>query len=257
MVLSLTEAGDVLVTKSGPVATITFGHPAHNSLPARLLRMLADAIHSAGEDLGIRCIVLQSMGEKTFCAGASFDELLAVNDTTSAQTFFSGFAGVINAIRTCGTIVVARIQGKAIGGGVGIAAAADYTFAAESASWRLSELAVGIGPFVIGPAVERKIGKAHFMTSTLRPESWFDAGWGKYTGLYQEVYADIATMDAALQSFCEILCTYNEVALSELKKVFWEHTDHWDTLLTERAAVSGKLLMTEYTQNKLAQLKRK
>ena len=231
------------------IATIEFFHPAHNSLPSDNLRELKNAIDTAGADDNVKLIVLRSGGERTFCAGASFTELVSINDFETGKTFFLGFANVINAIRTCGKIVIGRIQGKAVGGGVGVASACDYCFATKYASTRLSELAVGIGPFVIGPSVERKIGLSAFSQMSLSPNKWRDAHWSREKGLFHEVFDSTEEMDDHIQSFCDELSGMNPVAIADLKKVFWEGTDHWTQLLDERAAKSGELVLTSYAKD--------
>jgi methylglutaconyl-CoA hydratase len=233
------------------VATISFYHPAQNSLPALLLNELTAKIAEAGTDPQTRVIILKSEGERTFCAGASFDELLQIKDKEAGAIFFSGFARVINACRTSPKIIIARVQGKAVGGGVGIAASADYCLATEAASIKLSELAIGIGPFVISPAVVRKIGLPAFSQLTIRASDFQTAQWAMQKGLYNEVYADIATMDEALNSLAEKLASYHPKALTGLKQILWEGTENWDELLTERAATSGELVLSEFTQQAL------
>jgi methylglutaconyl-CoA hydratase len=242
---------------SAGAATITFFHPNHNSLPSALLQGLADAITAAGHDDAVRVIVLRSAEHKTFCAGASFDELMAIADFESGHRFFSGFGTVINAMRTCPKIIVGRVHGKAVGGGVGLAAATDFCMASMYASVRLSELAVGFGPFVIGPAVERKIGVAAFHQLALNPGEWQTAEWAKSKGLFQEVFDNLGQLDAYLEHFVGNLCSYHPEALAELKRVFWTGTEHWDALLHERAAISGRLSLSEFTRQAIAQFKGK
>ncbi|MEO6631190.1 MAG: enoyl-CoA hydratase/isomerase family protein [Mucilaginibacter sp.] len=238
------------ISDSG-IATITFFHPAQNSLPAALLDDLAEKIIGAGDDAQVRVIVLKSGGDRTFCAGASFDELLQIKDKEAGAVFFSGFAKIINACRKSSKIVIARIQGKAVGGGVGIAAAADYCLATEAASVKLSELAIGIGPFVISPAVTRKIGLPAFSQLTIRATDFQTAHWAMEKGLYNEVYPDIATLDAALDTLAGKLASYHPEALKGLKEILWEGTADWDELLAERAAISGELVLSEFTQQAL------
>jgi methylglutaconyl-CoA hydratase len=247
-----TEKGTVTstISESG-IATISFYHPAQNSLPADLLDMLTHQIISAGNNPQTRVIVLKSEGDRTFCAGASFDELLQIKDKEAGAIFFSGFARVINACRKSPKIIIARIQGKAVGGGVGLAAGADYCLATEYAAIKLSELAIGIGPFVISPAVTRKIGLPAFSQLTIRASDFQTAQWAKEKGLYNEVYPDIAAMDAALDELTEKLGSYHPQALGGLKQILWEGTDDWDDLLTQRAAISGELVLSEFTQNAL------
>ena len=238
------------ISDSG-IATITFYHPAQNSLPAALLDELAEKIIGAGNDAQVRVIVLKSGGDRTFCAGASFDELLQIKDKEAGAVFFSGFAKIINACRKSSKIVIARIQGKAVGGGVGIAAAADYCLATEVASIKLSELAIGIGPFVISPAVTRKIGLPAFSQLTIRATDFQTAHWAMEKGLYNEVYPDIAALDAAVGALAEKLASYHPEALKGLKEILWEGTADWDELLAERAAISGELVLSEFTQQSL------
>jgi methylglutaconyl-CoA hydratase len=230
------------------IATIEFFHPAHNSLPSNNLKDLKIAIEEAGNNDDVLLIVLKSGGERTFCAGASFTELVAIDNFETGKQFFLGFANVINAIRTCGKIVIGRIQGKAVGGGVGVASACDYCFATKFASTRLSELAVGIGPFVIGPAVERKVGLSAFSQMSLSPNKWRDAEWCREKGLFHEVFESTSEMDEHIASLCDELSKMNPMAIADLKKVFWEGTDHWTALLDSRAAKSGELVLTKYAK---------
>jgi methylglutaconyl-CoA hydratase len=233
------------------IATVSFYHPAQNALPAALLQQLTDVINEAGSNANTKVILLKSEGERTFCAGASFDELLQIKDKEAGAVFFSGFANVINACRKSPKIIIARIQGKAVGGGVGLAAAADYCLATESASIKLSELAIGIGPFVISPAVIRKIGLPAFSQLAIRAVDFQTAQWAKEKGLYNEVYSDIPTLDEALSTLSQKLASYNPEALVGLKQILWEGTENWDTLLKERAAISGKFVLSEFTQQAL------
>jgi methylglutaconyl-CoA hydratase len=245
----------VRTEKKGGVAEITFFHPMSNSLPGDLLMALRQQILEAGADGTVRVILLQSGGERAFCGGASFEELSAISDDVSGKHFFSGFSGVINAIRTCGKIVVGRVQGKAVGGGVGLAAAVDICYATNHASIRLSELAVGIGPFVIGPAVARKVGQSAFTLLSLTPEDWRTADWAQDKGLYHAIFNDVDAMDDALDALLSRMCSYNPDALAELKRVFWEGTEHWDALLAERAAISGRLVLSDFTRKAIAAIK--
>lgn len=249
--------GHINSTTANGIATISFFHPQSNSMPGHLLRQLAEEITKAGKDDTARVIVLKSEGEKAFCAGASFDELIAIKDLETGKKFFSGFAMVINAIRTAPKFVIARVQGKAVGGGVGIASAADYTLAVDVASVKLSELAVGIGPFVVGPAVERKVGTSAFTALSINATEWQTAEWAKEKGLYAEIYKTTAALDEAIAKLADTLSNSNPEAMSMLKKVFWQGTGHWDTLLIERAEMSGKLVLSEFTVNAINKFKQK
>lgn len=237
------------------IGTVEFYHPGHNSLPGNLLRDLAAAFDTLGRDNSVKVIVLRSAEHKTFCAGASFDELTSINDYETSLRFFSGFGTVINAMRTCPKIIIGRIHGKAVGGGVGLAAATDFCMASKFASIRLSELAVGFGPFVIGPAVERKVGLAAFSQMSLNPSEWQTAAWAKEKGLFQESFETVEQLDAYLEHFLANLCSYAPEALSELKRIFWQDTEHWDTLLPERAAISGRLALSDFTKKAIAAFK--
>ena len=239
------------------IATITFFHPQSNSLPGKLLRELAQAIEDAGKNNEAKVIVIKSDGEKTFCAGASFDELISIKDMSTGKSFFSGFAMVINAMRKAPKFVIARVQGKAVGGGVGIACAADYTIAHESSSVKLSELAVGIGPFVVGPAVERKVGTGAFTQLTVNATEWQTAEWARQNGMYASVHSSIKEMDEEISKLAAKLAGSNPQAMQMLKKIFWEGTDNWDTLLTERAEMSGTLVLSDFTRNAIEKFKAK
>ncbi|UPL47696.1 enoyl-CoA hydratase/isomerase family protein [Hymenobacter sublimis] len=239
------------------IATISFFHPSHNSLPGALLTKLADTITQIGQQTDTKVIILKSEGAKTFCAGASFDELIAIENEAQGLEFFSGFAKVINACRTSPKIIIGRVQGKAIGGGVGVAAATDYCFATSQASVKLSELVVGIGPFVVGPAVERKIGVAAYAQLALDAAEFRSATWAQERGLYAEVLDSEEALDAAVQAFARKLAAYNPEALTDLKRVIWAGTEHWDQLLVERAAISGRLVLSEFTRQAIQQFKAK
>jgi methylglutaconyl-CoA hydratase len=254
--MDILTAGTVTAaTDAHGITTISFFHPAHNSLPGALLTQLAQVITHAGQQDITKVIILKSEGERTFCAGASFDELIAIGDEAQGLTFFSGFAHVINACRTSPKIIVGRVQGKAIGGGVGVAAATDYCFATTQAAVKLSELVVGIGPFVVGPIVERKIGVAAYAQLALDAAEFRSAAWAQERGLYAEVLETMEALDAAVQAFAAKLAGYNPEALTELKRVIWAGTDHWDTLLTERAAISGRLVLSEFSRQAIQQFK--
>jgi methylglutaconyl-CoA hydratase len=234
---------------------ITFYHPQSNSMPSSLLRALADAVRRAGEDPGIKVIIVQSAGEKSFCAGASFDELSAIRTEAEGLAFFSGFALVINAMRTCPKLIIGRVQGKCVGGGVGLAAATDYCLASDKADIKLSELAVGIGPFVVGPAVERKIGTSAFSQLAIDATGWRSASWAREKGLFADIFPDIRSLDDAVNALAERLCASHPEAMAELKAVFWTGTDHWDSLLAARAAISGRLVLSDFSREAIARFK--
>ena len=236
------------------VATVEFFHPAHNSLPGALLRELADAISAAGRDDTVAVIVLASGGSRTFCAGASFDELRAICDARAGARFFSGFADVINAMRKCPKLIIGRVQGKAVGGGVGLAAAVDYCLASRHAAIKLSELNLGIGPFVVGPAVERKIGISAFSQLTLDADSFYDADWARQKGLYAQVHDSVEALDQAVSALAARLSRHSLDAMREIKRALWRGCDDWDELLSQRAAISGQLAQSEFTQDALRRL---
>lgn len=250
------ENGSLYTKIENKVATVEFGHPASNSFVAELLNRLTAELLKLSENDAISVIVLKSEGERAFCAGASFDELLAIATLAEGKTFFSGFANVINAMRQCKKMIVGRVQGKTVGGGVGLAAACDYVFASENASIRLSELTIGIAPLVIAPAVERKMGKAAISELSLSPTEWKNAYWAQEKGLYSKVYDSIKTLDSELDFFVQKLSSYHPDALEAWKKALWEGTAHWGELLVERAAITGKLVLSEFTRNALANFKK-
>ena len=239
------------------ITTIEFYHPQSNSLPSKILNQLAQAIHGAGNDEHTKLIILRSAGEKAFCAGASFDELVAIETKEQGLDFFSGFAHVINAIRICPKFVIGRIQGKCVGGGVGLAAAVDYAIATEAAEVKLSELAVGIGPFVVGPAVERKIGLSAFSQLAIDAHHWRSADWARKKGLFATVHPTIEQMDEAIHHLAQQLLHSSPEAMAALKKVCWKGTEHWDTLLAERAAISGHLVLSSFTRAAIEKFKNK
>ena len=239
------------------VTTIEFFHPQSNSLPSKVLEQLAHEIHFAGTHAETKVIVIRSEGEKSFCAGASFDELLEIKNAEQGIKFFSGFEQVINAMRKCPKFIIARVQGKCVGGGVGIAAAADYAIAVNGADIKLSELTIGIGPFVVGPAVERKIGTAAFSALAIDASMWRNSEWAKRKGLFAEVHETIGNMDESVDRLANTLAHSNPEAMSEMKKMFWKNTDDWDTLLRNRAAISGRLILSSFSKAAIEKFKSK
>lgn len=252
---NIIDQGAVEMTVSGGIGTITFSHPKSNSLPGKVLRKLAETITEAGNNADCKVIVLKSAGDRAFCAGASFDELLSIEEFDTGKEFFMGFARVINAARKCPKFILGRVQGKAVGGGVGMASAVDYCFALDKAAVKLSELAVGIGPFVVGPAVQRKIGTSAFTELAINATAWRDADWAKQKGLFSEVFDNTEDLDNAIQELAEKLATSNPEAMALLKEAAWQGTENWDELLDERAAMSGKLVLSEFTTNAIGKFK--
>lgn len=249
------QNGSLITTIENKIANLEFGHPASNSFPSDLLDRLTNELNSLSNNPDVSVIVLKSSGSGAFCAGASFDELIAVSNLEEATKFFSGFANVLNAMRNCSKIIIGRIHGKAVGGGVGIAAACDYALATNESAIKLSELAIGIGPFVIEPAVTRKIGKSAMAIMTLETE-WETAFWANQNGLYAKVFETTTELDTEIAAFANKLASYNPEALAEMKKVFWKGTENWSTLLYERAEISGKLVLSDFSRKALNQFKK-
>ncbi|NND08236.1 MAG: enoyl-CoA hydratase/isomerase family protein [Saprospiraceae bacterium] len=249
--------GAVTSESQGAIGFITFSHPAHNSLPSKLLRLLAERILELGRNPLLKVIVLKSGGDRTFCAGANFREMAAIQDLEESTQFFKGFANVINAIRTCGKIVIGRLQGKAVGGGVGLAAAVDYCMATKWSSIRLSEISLGIGPFVIEPALRRKIGVSGFSQLALNPTEWQTAKWAKQQGLFQEMFDTTDLLDNYMARYLDKLQSYDLNALGAMKAVLWEGTEHWEHTLVKRSKQSGSLLLSAYCQERLSKLLQK
>lgn len=249
------KEGYVTYTLRHQVGIIEFFHPQSNALPGYLLAELAQKIHGAGNDEECKVIVLKSGGEKAFCAGASFDELVNIETEQQGRQFFSGFAHVINVMRKCPKLIIGRIHGKCVGGGVGLAAACDHAFAVEGADVKLSELSVGIAPFVIGPAVERKIGLSAFSQLAIDASYFRNADWARRKGLYAELHKTVEEMDEAIRNLVTTLVNRSPLAMAEMKKMFWHGTDHWDELLMERAAISGSLILSFFSKEAIAKFK--
>lgn len=251
------EQGKINVRISGGIGSLSFFHPKGNSLPGGLLRQLAKEITELGKNDEVRVVALYSEGEDgPFCAGASFDELLAIDGFEQAKHFFMGFAQVILAMKECPKFVITRIQGKAVGGGVGLVAASDYALASSGASIKLSEFALGFGPFVIGPAVERRVGKAAF-TSAAIDTDWREAAWAREKGLYAEVFDSFPVLDGAFATLAGKLAESSPDAVLQLKRVFWQGTENWDRLLPERAELSARLVLTDFTRQKIEEFKKR
>jgi methylglutaconyl-CoA hydratase len=244
--------GYVKSERHGSTMIIEFFHPQSNSLPQSLLTDLASHIHGAGLDEEIRVVVLRSSGERAFCAGASFAELSQIKTSREGEDFFNGFAHVINSMRKCPKFIIARIQGKCVGGGVGIVAAADYAIALSGAEIKLSELEIGIGPFVVGPAVERKIGLSAFSQLTIDAASWRTADWAKTRGLYSEVHLNMQELEESIQRLVHHLSHSSPQAIREIKKMLWQGTSHWDQLLSDRAKISGQLVTSAMAQKAIS-----
>lgn len=251
------QNGSLYTNIQNNIATIAFGHPASNSFPSELLARLTKELNLIATNDSVLVIILKSEGEKAFCAGASFDELVAISNMEEGKQFFAGFANVINAMRTCRKIIIGRVQGKTVGGGVGLASACDYVLATENAAIKLSEFTIGIGPFVIEPAVKRKIGLAAVSELTLDATNWKNAYWAKEKGLYARVFENIKELDEEVAILASKLASYNPSALGDMKKVLWENTNHWNELLAERAAISGELVLSEFTKKALAKFSKK
>ncbi|WP_124979926.1 enoyl-CoA hydratase/isomerase family protein [Nonlabens xiamenensis] len=248
-------AAYVKTTTEHQITTIEFFHPAHNSLPSDVLADLANAIQSAGQDENTKVIILKSGGERTFCAGASFKELVAIENEEQGLEFFSGFANVINAMRKCPKFIIGRVQGKTVGGGVGVASATDYCFATKYAAIKLSELNIGIGPFVVGPAVQRKLGLSGMSQIAINANEFYTPEWAKENGLFAEVFDTTEDMDKAVMERAKALAQYNPDAMAEMKKMFWSGCEDWDQLLTERAKISGRLVLSDFTKETLKRFK--
>jgi methylglutaconyl-CoA hydratase len=251
------KEGHIKAERHNGVMTIEFFHPQSNSLPGAMLEAITHEIHAAGNDHETKVIVLQSGGEKAFCAGASFNELLAIENAQQGLEFFSGFAHLINEMRKSPKFIIVRIQGKCVGGGVGIAAAADYAIAVEGADVKLSELAIGIGPFVVGPAVERKIGLSAFSSLAIDATMWRDAEWARRRGLYAELHGTTTGMDESIARLSNQLAHSNPEAMTQLKQCMWKGTEHWDQLLSERAAMSGRLVLSAFTRTAIQKFGKK
>lgn len=251
----MSKNGEITTDITNNIGTIEFYHPKGNSLPGKLLRELAETITSISENPDTNVIVLKSRGDGAFCAGASFDELIAINNYEEGKHFFMGFAHVLNAMRKCPKLTIVRVQGKTVGGGVGIAAAGDYTIAHKAASVKLSELALGIGPFVVGPAVERKVGASAFSSLSIDASSWNDAEWARKKGLFSSICQSHDELDKEVNRLAQQLAGYSPDAMKELQKVFWEGTENWDELLEERAEISGRLVLSDFTKNFIEEFK--
>jgi len=245
----------VTLTVEEQIGFIEFFHPAQNSLPGDILAKLANTITEAGQNDAVKVIVLKSGGDRTFCAGASFKELIAINDAETGKVFFSGFANVINAMRKCPKFILGRVQGKTVGGGVGLASATDYCMATKFAAIKLSELNIGIGPFVVGPAVERKLGLSGMSQIAIDANSFYPAEWARDKGLFTKVFEDTEALDREVLAFAKNLCSYNPEAMAKMKAMFWKGTEDWDTLLIERALISGTLVLSDFTKETLKRFK--
>lgn len=246
--------GHVQISVVNGIGTVEFGHPKGNSLPAKLLNALAAGISTLGADASARVIVLRSAGDSTFCAGASFDEFAAVTTPEDGTEFFSGFARVVLAMIRAPKFVLTRVQGRAAGGALGVIAASDYAIAVPAAQVKLSELQVGIGPFVVGVVIERKLGLAPFQALGVHTD-WHDAAWCERHGLYALLTDDATALDHAVDAHATRLAASNPEAMAEMKRIFWRDTEHWESLMAERAAMSGRMVLSEFTRAALTRFR--
>lgn len=251
------QNGAVNLTIENGIGTIEFYHPKGNSLPGAILRKLAQTITDAGVNDEIKVLVIKSRGDGAFCAGASFDELIAIEDYETGKNFFMGFAQVLNAMRTCPKLIIVRVHGKTVGGGVGIASAGDYTFAHETASVKLSELALGIGPFVVGPAVKRKVGTSAFSAMAVDATNWYDSKFAEEKGMFNKVFDSVSDLNHAVRELATQLAKSSPEAMRDLKAVLWKGTEDWDLLLEQRAEISGRLVLSDFTKNFIRKFKDK
>jgi len=249
------EHGSLFVQTINGIATVEFYHPASNSLPSNLLDRITTAFNNLSDDDNVKVIILKSEKERTFCAGASLEELLSIDNPIDGVAFFSGFGKVVNAMRKCKKPIIGRVQGKTVGGGVGISAACDYVFATEQAAIKLSEISIGIGPFVVEPIIRRKIGVAAVGELALDPTHWKTAYWAQEKGLYAKVFENLSEMDKEVLLFAERLASYSSEAVQNLKRILWEGTENFDTLLSERAHICGNLVLSKTTKKALEKFK--
>lgn len=255
--MTTTANGYVKYHSENNIGTIEFFHPKGNSLPGNILKDLTSVIHEASEDPSNQVVVLRSGGDGAFCAGASFDELCNISNADEGKEFFMGFANVINAMRTCPKMILCRIHGKAVGGGIGITAASDFSVAMKGSSIKLSELSLGIGPFVVGPAVGRKLGNSGFATLAMDSETWYDSEWALANGLYNKLVNSIDELDKEVERLAKNLSESNPNALRNLKDIMWQSTGHWSATLEQRAEISGELVLSQHTRKFIAEFQKK
>ena len=251
------KEGSLYTRLNGGLAILEFGHPTSNSLNSELLSRLCKEIESLGANTEIALILIQSEGDRAFCAGASFDELLEISTPEQSTAFFNGFARLINSMRTCPIPIIGKVYGKAVGGGVGLIASCDYVMASDKASLRLSEIGLGIAPLVIAPAVERKAGVSGLAELALAPSEWKSAYWARERGLFSKVFESRSDLDKETEYFAADLASHSRDALMLMKRALWEGTEHWDDLLTSRAAMTGKLALSQTTQQTISAFKKK
>lgn len=246
--------GTVQASVADGVGTVEFSHPKGNSLPAKLLDDLAGAITKLGNDAAARVIVLRSAGTGAFCAGASFDEFVTLADAEAGKRFFSGFSRVVLAMVRAPKFVLTRVHGRAAGGALGVIAASDYSIALRTASVKLSELQVGIGPFVVGVVIERKLGLAPFQSLAVHAD-WHDADWCERHGLYSALVDDEAALDVAVEAHAKRLASSNPDAMAEMKRIFWHDIGDWEERMNERAAMSGRMVFSNFTHAALTKFR--
>lgn len=242
--------GNVQLEKNKKIGRIKFFHPKGNSLPSNLLDELVQAFEKSEKDPDIRVIVLESKGN-SFCAGASLKELKKLKNIDETTSFFMGFADLLNTIRKMSKFVLAKVHGKVVGGGVGLVAVCDYAFATNAALIKLSELSIGLGPYVIEPAVSRKIGTTAFTQLSLDSAEWKSAQWGLENGLYAKCVTDKKALDQTVINNAERLSNYDQQSLRHLRKLHWKDTNNWESLLPKNAKITAKLALSDFTQNKI------
>ncbi len=205
---------------NGPVATVTLNRPdSHNAFNPEMIGAITAAFRSLGDNPVVRVIVLTGRG-RSFCAGADVGYMRETADYTFEENVADGQAifDLMQAVDSCPKAVVGRINGAAIGGGAGLTACCDIAIAVERAKFAFSEVRLGIVPAIISPFVVAKIGAANSREMFLTGER-FLAPKALEIGLVQQVAADEAALDSAVQERVEQLLMAAPGAQADAKKL--------------------------------------
>ena len=209
----------LLVDRNNAIATVTLNRPqVHNAFDETLIADVTACFARLSEDAEVRAIVLRGAGE-SFCAGADLHWMgrMAGYSQEENRADADALQRMFDVIATCPKPTIARVQGGAIGGGVGLVAVCDVVIAAPEAKFALSEVRLGLVPAVIAPYVLQKIGmgaaRALFVTGER-----FNAEEALRIGLVQQVVAAIE-LDAAIQKKLEWILHAGPNAIAAAKRL--------------------------------------
>ena len=194
-----------------------------NAFDETMIAELTEVFETLGSAESTRVVVLGAEG-RAFCAGADLRWMERASANTQEANLADArrFAHMMHVIQACAKPVIARVQGAAFGGGVGLCCACDIVIAAPQARFAVSEARFGILPSVIGPYLNNAIGKRHALRLALTAET-IDAVRAEQIGLVHQI-EEIGQLDAAIERIIVQLLGNGPEALGEIKRLFAQFT---------------------------------